>query len=161
MVGWRVMGPFRDNRPVWRGPRRRRRYCRDILVAGTAGRGNLRQRFRRSVSGPDGRFGRALASRIGRNAPERPTPYHHGLAICGCDRANARSHRRRTGKYAMRFTPHQGIYAYERTNRKLLAAARRLRLDREKLDRKRVVKGKRGSVRVDLGCSRIIKKKKD
>lgn len=32
----------------------------------------------------------------------------------------------------MRFTPHQGIYTYERTNRKLLAAARRLRLDREK-----------------------------
>src|SRR3546814_3646832 len=33
---------------------------------------------------------------------------------------------------AMRFTPHQGIYAYERTNRKLKAAERRLRLDREK-----------------------------
>jgi len=32
----------------------------------------------------------------------------------------------------MRFTPHQGIYAYERTNRKLKAAERRLRLDREK-----------------------------
>src|SRR3546814_4497574 len=32
----------------------------------------------------------------------------------------------------MRFTPHRGIYAYERTNRKLKAAARRLRLDREK-----------------------------
>src|SRR3546814_18775143 len=32
----------------------------------------------------------------------------------------------------MRFTPHRGIYAYVRTNRKLKAAARRLRLDREK-----------------------------
>lgn len=32
----------------------------------------------------------------------------------------------------MRFTPHQGIYAYERTNRKLKAAERRLRLDRQK-----------------------------
>ncbi len=32
----------------------------------------------------------------------------------------------------MRFTPHHGIYAYERTNRKLKAAERRLRLDREK-----------------------------
>jgi len=32
----------------------------------------------------------------------------------------------------MRFTPHQGIYAYERTNRKLKAAERRLRLDRAK-----------------------------
>lgn len=32
----------------------------------------------------------------------------------------------------MRFTPHQGIFAYERTNRKLKAAERRLRLDREK-----------------------------
>src|SRR3546814_5582208 len=32
----------------------------------------------------------------------------------------------------MRFTPHQGIYAYERTSRKLKAAERRLRLDREK-----------------------------
>src|SRR3546814_10814286 len=32
----------------------------------------------------------------------------------------------------MRFTPHQGIYAYERPNRKLKAAERRLRLDREK-----------------------------
>src|SRR3546814_20617690 len=29
-------------------------------------------------------------------------------------------------------TPHRGIYADERTNRKLKAAARRLRLDREK-----------------------------
>lgn len=32
----------------------------------------------------------------------------------------------------MRFTPHHGIYAYVRTNRKLKAAERRLRLDREK-----------------------------
>ena len=32
----------------------------------------------------------------------------------------------------MRFAPHHGIYAYERTNRKLKAAERRLRLDREK-----------------------------
>src|SRR3546814_12388259 len=36
------------------------------------------------------------------------------------------------GYRVMRFTPHQGIYAYERTNRKLKAAERRLRLDREK-----------------------------
>src|SRR3546814_19035311 len=61
------------------------------------------------------------------------------------------------GRLWRRRHPHRGT---RRQRRPLYRAGRRGRIGRDVQDRKRVVEGKRGSVRVDLGGRRVIKKKK-